>query len=180
MGCASRRRLQHSGGSCPGPGLAYTSLTMKVAPAPLIDAEGVRAILPHREPFLFVDGILELEPGRRVVGFKDVRPEEDYFRGHFPGNPVMPGVLILECLAQTGACALLSAPENRGKLALFGGLDDTRFRRPVRPGDRLLLEVTVDRVRGPVGRGTGVARVGDQVVAEATLTFALAGVPPEG
>ena len=146
---------------------------------PLIDKAGIREILPHREPFLLVDGILELEPGKRVLGFKDVREDEYYFQGHFPGNPIMPGVLIVESLAQTGACALLTMDENKGKLALFGGVDKVRFRRVVRPGDTLLLEVTVDRMRGPVGRATAVARVGDDVAADGTLTFALADADAE-
>ena len=140
---------------------------------PVLDREGIHKILPHREPFLLIDEILELEPGRRAVGIKYVRRDEEYFRGHFPGRPVMPGVLIVESLAQTGACALLSLDEFRGRIVLFAGIDKMRFRKRVEPGASLVLEVTVERIRGPVGKAAAVATVGDDVVADGTLTFAV-------
>ena len=130
-------------------------------------------ILPHREPFLLIDEIVELEPGHHAVARKRVREDEWYLRGHFPGRPVMPGVLIVEAMAQTGAVAVLSEEENRGRIALFAGIDDTRFKRIVEPGDELELECTLEQVRGPVGRGKATARVDDQLAARGTLTFAV-------
>src|SRR5207247_4232134 len=110
--------------------------------------EEIEAILPHREPFLLIDEVVELEPGERVVARKRVRPDEWYLAGHFPGRPVMPGVLIVEAMAQTGAVAVLSQEENRGRLALCAGVDDGRFKRIVEPGDVLELEVTLEPARG--------------------------------
>ena len=133
----------------------------------------IEAILPHREPFLLLDEVLELEPGSRVVARKDVRPGEWYLAGHFPGNPIMPGVLMVEALAQTGAVAVLSQEENRGKLALFAGIDDVRFKRIVRPGDELRLECDLEAVRGPVGRGRARATVDGELAVRGTLTFAV-------
>jgi 3-hydroxyacyl-[acyl-carrier-protein] dehydratase len=135
--------------------------------------EEIEAILPHREPFLLIDEVLELEPGERVVARKTVRPDEWYLAGHFPGRPVMPGVLILEAMAQAGAVAVLSQEENRGRIALFAGIDDVRFKRIVEPGDELELECRLEAVRGPVGRGKATARVGDDLAARGTLTFAV-------
>jgi 3-hydroxyacyl-[acyl-carrier-protein] dehydratase len=139
---------------------------------PLGRAE-IEAILPHRDPFLFLDEVVELEPGRRVVARKRVRPDEWYLAGHFPGRPVMPGVLIVEALAQTGAVAVLSEEENRGKLALFAGIDDLRFKRIVEPGDELELTCQLERVRGPIGRGKAIARVDGALACRGTLTFAV-------
>jgi 3-hydroxyacyl-[acyl-carrier-protein] dehydratase len=133
----------------------------------------IEAILPHREPFLLIDEVLELEPGARVVARKTVREDEWYLAGHFPGRPVMPGVLIVEGMAQTGAVAVLSQEENRGRLALFAGIDDVRFKRIVEPGDELVYECTLEAVRGPVGKGKATARVGDKLAARGTLTFAV-------
>jgi 3-hydroxyacyl-[acyl-carrier-protein] dehydratase len=133
----------------------------------------IEAILPHREPFLLIDEVLELEPGERVVARKTVRPDEWYLAGHFPGRPVMPGVLIVEAMAQTGAVAVLSQEENQGRIALFAGIDDLRFKRIVEPGDELELECRLEAVRGPVGRGKATARVGDDLAARGTLTFAV-------
>ena len=133
----------------------------------------IEAILPHREPFLLIDEVLELEPGERVVARKTVREDEWYLAGHFPGRPVMPGVLIVEGMAQTGAVAVLSQEENRGRLALFAGIDDVRFKRIVEPGDELVYECTLEAVRGPVGKGRATARVGDKLAARGTLTFAV-------
>jgi len=129
--------------------------------------------LPHREPFLLIDEVLELVPGERVVALKRVREDEWYLRGHFPGRPVMPGVLIVEAMAQTGAVAVLSEEENRGRLALFAGIDDTRFKRIVEPGDELQLECTLEQVRGPIGKGRARATVDGQLAARGTLTFAV-------
>ena len=133
----------------------------------------IEEILPHREPFLLIDEVLELEPGERVVARKRVREDEWYLRGHFPGRPVMPGVLIVEAMAQTGAVAVLSEQENRGRIALFAGIDDTRFKRIVEPGDELELECTLEQVRGPVGKGKARATVDGQLAARGTLTFAV-------
>ena len=133
----------------------------------------IEVILPHREPFLLIDEVLELEPGERVVARKTVREDEWYLAGHFPGRPVMPGVLIVEGMAQTGAVAVLSQEENRGRLALFAGIDDVRFKRIVEPGDELVYECRLEAVRGPVGKGKATARVGDKLAARGTLTFAV-------
>ena len=138
-----------------------------------LDRAAIEAILPHREPFLLIDEVLELEPGERVVALKRVRADEWYFRGHFPGRPVMPGVLIVEAMAQTGAVAVLSEEENRGRIAFFAGIDDTRFKRIVEPGDELQLECALERVRGPIGRGKARATVGGELAARGTLTFAV-------
>jgi 3-hydroxyacyl-[acyl-carrier-protein] dehydratase len=129
--------------------------------------------LPHREPFLLIDEVLELVPGERAVALKRVREDEWYLRGHFPGRPVMPGVLIVEAMAQTGAVAVLSEEENRGRIALFAGIDDTRFKRIVEPGDELQLECTLEQVRGPIGRGKARATVDGELAARGTLTFAV-------
>jgi 3-hydroxyacyl-[acyl-carrier-protein] dehydratase len=133
----------------------------------------IEQILPHRDPFLLLDEVLELEPGSRVVARREVRAEDPWFAGHFPGRPVMPGVLIVEAMAQTGAIAVLVQEENRGKIAFFAGIDDCRFKRIVQPGDVLTLTCEIDTVRGPIGRGKATARVGDELAARATLTFAV-------
>lgn len=139
----------------------------------MLNRSQIQSIIPHRDPFLLVDRVLELVPGEHVVAEKDVTGEEDFFRGHFPGRPIMPGVLIIEALAQAGAVAVLSAPERSGKLALFGAVEKARFRRSVVPGEVLRLEVDVVRSRGPVGHGDGRAYVGDQLACSALLTFFL-------
>ena len=131
----------------------------------------IEEILPHRDPFLLLDEVLELEPGSRVVA-RRVVTEEDC-AGHFPGNPIMPGVKMVEALAQAGAVAVLVQEENRGKLALFAGIDDVRFKRVVRPGEELTLECLLETVRGPIGRGKARATVGGELAVRGTLTFAV-------
>lgn len=137
------------------------------------NTQEIMEILPHRHPFLLIDTIDELEPGVRAVGRKNVTFNEPYFAGHFPGNPVMPGVLILEALAQTGAVAILSLPEHRGKTAYFAGIDKAKFKQMVRPGDTLELETTIICSKGPVGVGEAIATVNGKLAAKAELTFAL-------
>ena len=133
----------------------------------------IEAILPHRDPFLLIDEVLELAPGKRVVARREVRAEDPWFAGHFPGRPVMPGVLIVEAMAQTGAVAVLVEERNRGRIAFFAGIDDCRFKRVVEPGDVLTLTCEIDAVRGPIGRGKATAYVGDELAARGTLTFAV-------
>jgi 3-hydroxyacyl-[acyl-carrier-protein] dehydratase len=132
--------------------------------------EVIEQIIPHRPPFLLVDEILELEPGKRVVGRREIRADDWWFPGHFPERPVMPGVLTLEAIAQAGAVAVLAGEENRGKMPFFAGIDDCRFKRLVEPGDVLTLECEFVRVRGPVAKGEGRASVGGELAASATLT----------
>lgn len=143
-----------------------------------LDAAEIQRIIPHRYPFLLIDRVLEMEPGKRIVALKCVTANEQFFQGHFPGYPVMPGVLIVEALAQAGAVLLLAQPEERGKLPLFAGINDLRFRRQVRPGDQLRLEVEFTRRRGPIGWGRGRATVEGEVAAEGELTFAVTDAPP--
>ncbi len=133
----------------------------------------IMEIIPHRQPFLLIDTIEELEPGKRAVGKKCVSMGEPYFGGHFPGNPVMPGVLLIEALAQVGAVAMLDLPEMKGKTAYFAGIDKARFRKKVVPGDVLMLETEIVKVKGPIGVGKAQAFVEGKKVAEAELTFAI-------
>lgn len=139
----------------------------------LYTAKEIMDIIPHRYPFLLIDTIEELEPGVRALGKKCVSMNEPYFQGHFPGNPVMPGVLIIEALAQVGAVAILSQPEWKGCTAYFAGIDKAKFRQKVMPGDVLMLEMEIIKVKGPVGVGKATATVNGKVAASAELTFAI-------
>jgi 3-hydroxyacyl-[acyl-carrier-protein] dehydratase len=140
-------------------------------PTTLSSAE-IQMIIPHRYPFLLVDKIVEMEWGKRAVGIKNVTANEYFFQGHFPDYPVMPGVLIIEAIAQVGAVAVLGMPENRGKIAFFAGVDEVRFKRQVVPGDTLRLEVTMTRLRGPIGQGVGEATVDGELACRGTFMFA--------
>jgi 3-hydroxyacyl-[acyl-carrier-protein] dehydratase len=135
--------------------------------------EQIEEILPHRDPFLFLDEVTVLEPGARVVARKQVREDEWFLTGHFPGRPIMPGVIIVEAMAQCGAVAVLADEANRGKLALFAGIDGVRFKRMVLPGDELELTCELERMRGPVGRGKATATVDGELAARGTLMFAV-------
>ena len=137
------------------------------------EAAQIMRIIPHRYPFLLIDRVIELEQGKRVVAIKAVTANEPQFTGHFPDRPIMPGVLMVESMAQAGAVAVLSLPENRGKLALFAGIDDCRFRRTVLPGDTLRIEVTVEKLSRLFGKARTVASVDGEVAVEATLSFVI-------
>lgn len=141
----------------------------------MLDLEGIKNLLPHRYPFLLVDRILELEPGQRAVGVKNVTATEFFFPGHFPEYPVMPGVLIIEALAQVAAVAVLALESYRGKIPLFAGIDKARFRRPVVPGDTLRLEAEILKLKATVGKARCRALVGTVLAAEAELVFAAGG-----
>jgi 3-hydroxyacyl-[acyl-carrier-protein] dehydratase len=136
-----------------------------------LNREQIQEIIPHRDPFLMVDRVLDIEPGRTAIGEKDVKPEEYYFKGHFPKEPIMPGVLIIEAIAQTGAITLLAIPENRGKSVYFGGLKKAKFKRKVVPGDTLRFEVELHKVKEKFGTGYGKAFVGDKLACEAEFIF---------
>ena len=139
----------------------------------MLNINQIMEIIPQRAPFLMIDKVEELVPGESCIAYKNVCINEQYFQGHFPKNPIMPGVLIVEALAQTGAVAILSINENKGKNALFGGIDKLRFKRQVLPGDILKLEVKIIKKRGVIGVGEAIATVEGKVVAKGELTFAI-------
>lgn len=139
----------------------------------MLNIKEIMDIIPHRHPFLLIDRIEELEPGKRAVGTKCVTYNEPFFQGHFPAEPVMPGVLIIEALAQVGTVAMLSIPENKGKIGFFGAINSAKFKRKVVPGDVLTLEVEIIKQKGPMGVGSAKAYVDGKVAAVAELTFAI-------
>ena len=139
----------------------------------MLSKEEIKNIIPQREPFLMIDEVEDYVAGEMAVAYKNVNESEWYFKGHFPGNPIMPGVLIAEALAQTGAVAILSLEENKGKNALFGGIDKMKFKKMVVPGDRLKLEVKIIKKKGPIGVGEGIAFVNDSIAAKGEFTFAV-------
>ncbi|WP_439649650.1 3-hydroxyacyl-ACP dehydratase FabZ [Gracilibacillus salinarum] len=137
-----------------------------------MDIQEIKETIPHRYPFLLVDQITE-QNDTKITGKKNVTINEPFFQGHFPDYPVMPGVLIVEALAQVGAVAILSKEENKGKIGFLAGIDKCRFKRQVKPGDQLQLEVEIIRIKGPIGKGKAVAKVGDDLACEAEITFAV-------
>lgn len=139
----------------------------------MIEINEIKTMLPHRYPFLLVDRVLELVPNQRIVTLKNVTVNENYFNGHFPSKPVMPGVLIVESMAQAAGLVMLSKEEHKGKIPYFTGIDKARFRRTVVPGDQLIVEVDVIRLKGNVGKVKAIAKVDNQVAAEAELMFIL-------
>ena len=139
----------------------------------MIEINEIKALLPHRYPFLLVDRVLELIPNQKIVALKNVTANEEFFNGHFPSKPVMPGVLVIEAMAQTAGIMMLSKEEHKGKIPYFTGIDNARFRKTVVPGDQLIVEVNVIRVKGSVGKVQAVAKVDNQVAAEAELMFVL-------
>ena len=139
----------------------------------MLDIKQIQEILPHRYPFLLVDRIISLEEGKKAVGIKNVSVNEPFFQGHFPGYPVMPGVLIIEAMAQVAAVVALKMPEFAGKIALFAGIDKARFRRQVFPGDQIRIEVEVVKLRGTIGKSYAAAYVGEEMAAEAEMMFVI-------
>ena len=144
-----------------------------MTPATPFGRDAIESILPHRAPFLLLDEVVEMVPGERVAATYRVPEDGWWFAGHFPERPVMPGVLIVEAMAQTGAVAVLAEEENRGRIAFFAGIDDCRFKRVVSPGETLSLVCEIGQVRGPIGRGKATAHVGSELAARGTLTFAV-------
>lgn len=138
-----------------------------------MNVEEIKEIIPHRYPFLLVDKVTEMEEGKRVAGIKNVSANEPFFQGHFPEYAVLPGVLMVEALAQVGAIAVLGMEANKGKLGYLAGVDKCRFKRQVRPGDQLEMEVEILKIKGPIGKGKGIAKVDGEIACEAEITFAI-------
>ncbi len=139
----------------------------------MLNKEQIKEIIPQREPFLMIDEVEQYIPGESCTAYKNIKEEEYYFKGHFPGNPIMPGVLMVEALAQTGAVAILSMEENKGRNALFGGINNLKFKKQVIPGDRLKLEVKIIKKKGPIGIGEAIATVDGKIAVKGELTFAI-------
>ena len=139
----------------------------------MLDKEEIKKIIPQRDPFLMIDEVEKFVPGESCTAYKNVNVDEYYFKGHFPGNPIMPGVLMVEALAQTGAVAILSMEENKGRNALFGGINNLKFKKQVIPGDRLKLEVNIIKRKGPIGIGEAIATVDGKIAVKGELTFAI-------
>ena len=139
----------------------------------MLNKEQIESIIPQRDPFLMIDEVEEYQPGEYCIGYKNVTGDEYFFKGHFPGNPIMPGALITKSLAQAGAVAILSLEENKGKNALFAGIDKMKFKKMVVPGDKLKLEVRIIKRKGPIGVGEAIATVDGKITAKGELTFAL-------
>ena len=139
----------------------------------LYNKEQIKELIPHRDPFLLIDEILEMEPGKKVVAMKHIKEDDFWFKGHFPEHPVTPGVLMIEMLAQAGCAAMLALPENKGKLGFFAGIDKAKFKRQVLPGDDLRLEVEIIKTKGPIGVGKGLATVNGEKAVMAEITFAI-------
>ncbi|MBI3590364.1 MAG: 3-hydroxyacyl-ACP dehydratase FabZ [Candidatus Melainabacteria bacterium] len=145
----------------------------------MLDINKIREIIPHRYPFLLIDRITHMEPGLKAKGYKNITSNEPFFQGHFPGNPIMPGVLIVEALAQLGCAVMLLKEEYRNMIGLFAGIEGVRFKKPVVPGDRLELSVELLKLKGPIGKFKGEARVDDQLVVEGEVIFAMAPKPQD-
>ena len=143
-----------------------------------LDKSAIEKIIPHRDPFMLIDEVTELEPGKRVVAKKHLKEDESWFKWHFPGHPIQPGVLTMEMLAQAGAVCVLSMPEFKGKIAVFAGIDKARFHRPVMPGETLTLEVEIVKLRSSVGVGNAIATVDGKKAATGVITFAISGTQP--
>lgn len=139
----------------------------------MLNKEQIKEIIPQRDPFLMIDEVEEYIPGESCTAYKHVKEDEYYFKGHFPGNPIMPGVLMVEALAQTGAVAILSMDENKGRNALFGGINNLKFKKQVVPGDILKLEVKIIKKKGPIGVGEALATVNGKIAVKGELTFAI-------
>ncbi len=146
---------------------------MTAATVMQLDIRQIRELIPHRYPFLLIDRVTEVEPGVRAKGFKNLTVNEEFFQGHFPDRPIMPGVLMVEALAQLGCLTMLLKPEMKGNLGVFTGIDGVKFRTMVVPGDKLELEVELLKMKGPVGKMRGIARVGDKIACEGEIGFAM-------
>ncbi len=150
---------------------------MTVTSEPVIDINKIREIIPHRYPFLLLDRVTFIEPGLKACGYKNLTANEPFFQGHFPGNPIMPGVLIVEALAQLGCVVMLVKEEYKNMIGLFAGIDNVRFKKPIVPGDKLELYVELLKLKGPIGKFKGVAKVDEQIAVEGEVLFALAPKP---